>query len=179
MENNDRHGIIFWCLIIFMTVVANLAQAQKIVKNEKDEFTGDLIKETSWEVFQMASKNYSYVRVRKINSDVFLNFKAITHKIVSIGEGEPLMFKFIDDEVVELENLDFTIASRGSGSTGLSWRNVPGVSLNFHLNDDAINKIAETPIVKTRLYTSQGYIEGNVKEKFDDKLKKMIQLIIE
>ncbi|KAA2218239.1 DUF4468 domain-containing protein [Maribacter flavus] len=29
MKDNDRHGIIFWCLIIFMTLVVKFAQAQE------------------------------------------------------------------------------------------------------------------------------------------------------
>jgi len=164
-------------ILVVLFFLSAALTAQKIENNYVDEFTGKAIVETNWNVFQMASKNYSYMRLRKVDSTLYLNMKIVTHRILSIDDGDPLMLKLDSDEVLKLYNLDFTISERGGGATGLSWSKVPGMYLRFIIQPEQQMKLLNQSVVKTRLYTSRGYIEGKVKPKFAERLKVMLELL--
>ena len=164
-------------LVILLLLSCFSAASQKLAKDEVDEFTGHHIIETEWVNFQTTFSSYSYIRLKKIDSIIYLNFKTGTRGITSIKEGAELMFKLLNNDVVKLSNEEFTISSIGAGSTGLNWSKTPGVSLYFKISMEDLDRLKQNVVVKTRLYTTDGYVEGKVKEKRYKNFSKLISLI--
>lgn len=54
-------------LLILLFIFSINSFAQKIEKNELDEFTKDLIIETEWQTLTSEFGGYSYFRIKKIN----------------------------------------------------------------------------------------------------------------
>jgi len=165
-------------LVLLLATITQSLLAQKIVKNEVDEFTGHSVKETSWTTFTSKSKLYSYTRLRKVDNTCFLGFKMVTKGVVcSVKEGETLFFKLSNNEIMKVTNLDHEITSVGAGAASVSWSNVLGLHLKCSLNKDQIAKLNKHNIVKVRVNTSVGYIEAELKEKQSLKFKKALALL--
>ncbi len=163
-------------LLLFITTTI---YCQEIVKNETDDFTGKSIKETSWISLQR-SNDYSYTRFRKIDNTYTFDYKLMYNgQVFSVDKGDKLMFKFLNNEIMELENNEYAITGIGNGATGLIGSSAMGIYLHFMVDESQIKKIADNTIQKVRLYTTDGYIEGEIKEKLYKKFKKQAELILQ
>ena len=162
-------------LPLFLFVFTISAQSQKIVKNEIDEFTGAKVLKTSWIVLK-PNRNYTYTRLRKLDTLQVLDLKIVTHEVLSVGESDALMLKSKQGEVLKLYPSEYVISERGGGSTGVMYSAIQGVSLTFFLEEENIEWLQKNQISKFRLYTSQGYIETELNEKNNKKFDSLIAL---
>lgn len=165
-------------LILMIIINTNYTCGQELIKNEVDEFTGKTVKETSWETLNKKSKLYSYVRFRKVDSTIYFVFKMmIGNKVYSVDKGEVLYLKFADEEVVKISNSEYQLTTYGAGATGLAGSKMLGVELTCIINQEILSKLEEKTLAKVRVYTSDGYVEGEVNEKQAEKFKVLAKLI--
>ncbi|WP_139150357.1 hypothetical protein [Flagellimonas zhangzhouensis] len=168
---------ISFALILFSSM-SEFVLGQEIVKNEVDEFTGSRVIESSWESLTKNSSLYSYVRFRKIDDEVFLNFKfMIGNKVFSVDKGEVLYLKFVDDEIVKLFNAEYQLSNFGDGAIGIVGSQMLGVELICLIDNTILLKLKEKNLDKIRVYTSKGYAETNIKSKQALKLNELARLL--
>lgn len=165
-------------LLLPLLLFCSTAFAQKLITDKTDEFTGKRIKETSVENLAQPLSGFSYrFSFKKINDNVYFNLKVISHgSVFAIKDGEVLMLKTADS-VIKLSNTEYTISKKGGAGGGLSSSYSEGVSLYFRLDNEAIGIIKTKPIVKVRLYTTDGYTEQDVKAAADKRVKNALALV--
>lgn len=169
-------------LLFTLILFPVLLFSQKIERNEIDEFTGKEIIETSWELLtkDRKAKIASYARYRKIDEILYLDVRMILpyHDFFTVREGDVFYIKFSDDEVITLQNNELTFSGIGKGSIGLSGSEANGIFLSFNITSDkTIQKLKENQINKIRLYTTNGYMNAEVKEKYSKKMNDLTGLI--
>jgi hypothetical protein len=155
---------------------------QKLVINKTDEFTGKKVKETSVESlaqpFKMSGYTYKF-SFKRINEDIYFNLRimSLSNSVFAIKDGDVLMLKTADT-VIKLSNIEYSISKKGGAGPGLSSSGSEGVSLYFPLTNESIEMIKNKPIVKVRLYTTNGYTEQDVKTAADKRIKDALALIL-
>ena len=98
--------------------------------------------------------------------------------MLSIREGAKLMFKMSDNSVITLNSLSHAIAAKGDGVTGLSMSGILGISCIYNGSDiDAFAK--DTYLTKLRIYTTDGYVDIDIKEKDAQKINRAYKLMKE
>jgi hypothetical protein len=87
------------------------------------------------------------------------------------------MLKLDNDSVLTLNNPKYEIACRGCGAINLIGSEGYGVHIKIPLESDQIDYLIDHKIMKMRIYTTDGYVEGDVKDKFSDIIAKEFKLI--
>lgn len=167
-------------LIVLMLLFPVLAFSQKIEKSEIDDFTGNKVVYTSWEKIKggnaMTGRNNLMFMLRYENGTKYFHLKWITAEVASISDGAKLMFKLSDDSVVTLNSISYVLSGKGEGVTGLSWSGILGIHAIY--KGDDISKFAGNAIAsKVRIYTSDGYIDIDLKDKDAAKINKAYALL--
>lgn len=164
--------------VVFVSLFSLCVFSQKLEENKVDEFTKKSIKRTSWEKL-MYSTTTLHARISKVDSLVFFEFKFMDpwKKIFSVKEGSELMFKLDNDEILTLKTIGDTYSSVGAGAIGLNGSGTYGVNLICDLNPKNIEMLSNHKIVKVRFNTSSGYLEYDIKEKYQDVVMKELKLI--
>lgn len=166
---------IFTITIIFSIVFS--CNAQEIVKNEVDDFTGNRVIETSWEklAWGLGIPSGIYARIRSINGTMILDMKYMIDDAVVIGKGDKLMFLDNNKNKNEVTSINTYIGEKGGGAIGLAGSGVWGIYAQYSgelgfLNNSLIQKI--------RIYTSKGYYNKEIKKKYQETLQKLYKLVI-
>jgi hypothetical protein len=147
-------------------------------ENKVDEFTNHAVKRTSWETLVMTMKFTTYFRISKIDSIVWLDTKMIIGaSVFAIGEGQEIMFKLTTDEIVKLPNLKYEVTCRGCGAIGFSGSQAQGISVSYPMEPEQISQLMEYQVEKVRIYTTDGYVEDDVKFENYVKLRNALKLI--
>ncbi len=167
--------------ILLFLFISSFAFAQKIEKDYKDEFTGSQIIKSDWEYLNNASKGFSAkFRLSKIDDLHYLDLKMMigsSHpKVFSIHEGDKLMFKLSSDVIIELPSLSSEVTCTGSGSTSLVGSAAQGINISYSITEEQFQQLKSTPVAKLRIYTTDGYVENDVKEKHAKTIQKTFQL---
>jgi hypothetical protein len=170
-------------LLPLLLIYSNLS-AQKLITNQKDDFTGKIIKRTSWENIgtKGSLSGYTfYIQFSKVNSTNFLKFRTMYsgNNPLSVQEGDELMLKLKDSSIITLKSNEFRMATYGGGATGLAGSRALGFSIDYLVSDSGLLRLATADIVKIRWYTSDGYIEHEIKEKNSKKINDCAKLILE
>lgn len=165
--------------IIFSLIFLPLfSVSQKLTENKVDEFTKNTVKRTSWNVLTPANKFRSMVRVSAINGLSTLNLKVICGgDVFSVEEGAKLMLMTETDSVVTLSNDEYAISRIGEGSDGMAFSALRGVNLTFIVPESSRGVLRENKIKKIRLYTTDGYVESEVKSGNADLIMKQFDLV--
>lgn len=170
-------------LLPLLLFVCSNAFAQKLITDKTDEFTGKKVKETSIEnlaqPFKMSGFAYKFT-FRKVNDNLYFNLRimSLSNSVFAIKDGEVLLLKTADT-VIKLTNTEYAISKKGGSSGGgLSSAGSEGVSLYFLLNNESVEVLKNKPIVKVRLYTTDGYTEQDVKATADKRVKDALALIL-
>ena len=175
-----KKGIILIRILIIAALLLNIfnLSAQKLVKNSKDEFTGALVKETSWETVVMKSNLTLYSRARKINDQYILDFKiTMGGSVFSMDKGDEIMFKLSNGKIQSIENAEYSITSSGGGARGLAGSNMQGLEASFYVDQNIIDDLKTYNIEKIRIYTTDGYVEEDVNKDKDIKFKSLLKLV--
>lgn len=173
-----KKTVLLFTLILFPALIFS----QEIERNEVDEFTGKQIIETSWELLTKDRKSNiaSYSRFRKVDNVLFFDVRMILpyHDFFTVEEGKVFYIKFSDGEVLKFRNNNLAFSGIGDGAVGLSGSQANGVYLSFNvINDSSMQKLRDSQIEKIRLYTTDGYMEAEVKEKYSENMNELMSLI--
>lgn len=162
---------------IGLFIVQSIA-AQKIAENKVDEFTKNTVKRTSWEAIQRTSTLTAYCRVSKINDVVYLELRCMLGGYVfAIDKGDKLMLMTDTDSVITLLNGKYEISCKGCGSINITGSALQGAELSYLVSNDEFNFLLNNRVKKLRLYTTKGYVEAELKDKFSETLMKEFALI--
>ena len=82
----------------------------------------------------------------------------------AVDEGEKVIFLLCNDESVKLYNHNYALSGKGDGVIGFAGSDAQGVRLFLGLTLEQLEKLTQNPICKSRLYTTDGYIEYDHKE---------------
>jgi hypothetical protein len=161
-------------LTFAFALVCCSVSAQKIVKNETDEFTGNKVKETSWVTI---SDGFScYIRV--VNDAVIFNSQFNGGKKAYImDEGAKFMLKLENDSIITLNNLEYSVGEFDSFNVGSTHISRFLLKTKYILSDDILDDLKKYKIVKVRFDTTDGYIEREVSKGDSNKLLKLFGLI--
>ena len=157
-----------------------LCFAQKLKKNEVDPFTGQLVRQTSWKTLRHKSAHTSYFSVRKIDTRVFLDFRAIMGPggtYFSIPRGAYFMIKLQNDSIVTLHNLTPAYASDGQGAIGFYGSAATGISVTYGLDEKEVALLLKNPATQFRFCTSIGPYTFDLKKGGAEKLRKALALV--
>jgi len=169
--------ITFLILILSIFISIN-SFGQKLKENKTDEFTNNSVKRTSWEMINSNMQFTAYIRISKINESHYFDLKMMMNgSVFSISEGQKLMFKLSNGEVINLENLKYAVTCTGCGATGLMGSDAQGIQVSYPISVENIEKLKEISIEKFRIYTNDGYVENDMKSKNDKKIKKCLSLV--
>lgn len=163
-------------LILFMaSSLVSLGQC-KFKRNEVDEFTKKMIRETKpVSVAGVFSQNYT-IAFKQVNESYYLKFaygSTGTFAMV-IGEGDELMLKFDNDSVLTLESLETESASHYYSQ----YANSTSISCSYGITMEQIEMIARNKTVKVRFYTTDGYHEKETKSDGVEKMRSNAKCIL-
>ena len=165
-------------IIASLLLVCHHTFSQTIVEDKVDAFTKKQIKKTSWETLSNIGRIYSYTRVEKIDSTIWLNLRFITGSTIAMREDAKFMLMSDLDSVVSLQNSSFQLSCTGCGAIGFYGSAAPGIDVSFIVSESKKNTLINyNRIKKIRIYTTDGYIEADIKEKHSKSLIKQFQLL--
>lgn len=148
--------------------------SQKIVKNEKDAFTGNQVTETSY----TAISDGFNCALRIVNdTHTLLAVFNCGDEVYTMEEGAEFMFKLQNDSIITIYNLKDAIAEYWSATIGSTHISHFNLKTKYILTDEQIKQLKTTPITVVRFYTTDGYIERKVSSKNAKKLLKLFTLI--
>lgn len=168
-----KKAIIFILLIIGTT---NSFGQCKFKRNEVDEFTKKLIRETKpVSVAGVFSQNYT-VAFKQVNDSYFLKFSYGSTGTLSmvIGEGDKLMIRFDNDSVLTLQSLELTTANHYFSQ----YSNSTGITCSYGITPEEIEMIARNKAVKIRFYMTDGYFEKETKSDGVEKMRSNAKCIL-
>lgn len=157
--------------------------AQTIDENKTDEFTGARIASTSWEWLNYGGKATLYQRVRIVNGQIALHVKYMVAGgkygvVFSIRDDDPFMLKLENDTIIKLYPVKGEVSCRGCGAIGLSGSSAWGTHTVYDLNEEQLELLIENPIVKTRMYTRDGYYEMDVNKNRTNYVSNALKLLL-
>ncbi|MDJ1505206.1 hypothetical protein [Xanthocytophaga agilis] len=168
-------------LVILMTVMlgtTSLAFSQTLEENKVDEFTNNKVKRTSWEALNMTMKFTTYFRISRINDQDYFDLKMMKGAgVFSIDKDQEIMFKLSNGEFVKLPNLRYTVTCTGCGAKGLAGSTGQGIEVSYPINKEQFEQLKNNIVVRDRIYTTDGYVEDDTKEKNAKKISEALKLI--
>lgn len=167
-----------------MLLIATLSHSQncKYSCNERDEFTGNFVKETKKQDLYKKFSTAAHISFRKITSGQnkvysvkFIYATTGTQSIV-VGVDDMLMLKLSNDSIVEIFPLELSIAK----TTFVSTTSVTSISVRYRISSNQLVLLKDFEIIKCRFYTTDGYIEDEVKnENYQQKIKFGVNCILD
>jgi hypothetical protein len=166
-------------LSICLIVISNLNLCgQSLEVDEVDEFTKNRVKKTTYETLHTSMKFSAFCRISNINGSEFFELKMmIGAKVFSINKDQELMLKLDNEEIITIKNLEYAITCTGCGAKGFGGSTGQGIKTSYFLSKEQHEKLKTNKVVKLRIYTSDGYVEGEVKEKNYLFLKNALSLV--
>jgi hypothetical protein len=164
-----------------------MSSAQKIEKSIIDDFTGNKVIYTSWEKIKsnnITGRNQLLARFRYENNLQYFELKWITGESLgnqsgrfSVADDAKLLLKLSNGEVVTLKSIEYSIAQKGLGTTGLSFSALYGMHLKY-IGDDISKLSGKEYVTKVRIYTTDGYVDIELKEKDSKKINELYAIFI-
>lgn len=154
--------------------------AQTLVKNEVDEFTSLRIMETSWEFLLPPMSQNVHFRTKKIENNYYFDLKWMDRTgtaVYSIDKADELMFKLENGTIVKLPCIEYVISCIGCGATGFAGSEGMGINPMYHIDNKSYELLKGNTIVKMRFYTTDGYLERDIKQKYSDKINSSLTLL--
>lgn len=166
---------------IVISIIPSICFGQKLEENKIDEFTKAYVKKTSWETlnpFGFSNKLYAFTRIRKIDSTYFLDFKVTLRSgsVFSISQGDELMIK-TSDSIIVLSNLKYQISCTGCGVKGFTGSGLEGIEVMYEIPASDVFYLLNNKIKKIRVYTSDGYVEDDIKDKNAEMFVRQLKLV--
>jgi hypothetical protein len=164
-------------LFIVSTTSLQLFCQCEFIKNEKDEFTGDVIKITSeYKVNKKFTSRFFFgTSFVKINDRYSLHLSYTSGERPSmINAEQKLLIKLKDNTIIELKSFDSVITEADVSKYGTTYRIYP----IYPITIEDFDKIVKIGISKIRMYTSKEYLEGDVFDKDNAEIINQINCIL-
>ncbi len=159
--------------------ITAMSFGQTISESKVDDFTGRSVKRTSWDKINNPG-HVIYTRVSKIDSSYILGLKitrSVPHgQVFAMAKDASVMFKVEDGSIVDLKNSQHTVTGLGHGSVGLVGSSCYGIDIQCFIDESDLITFKSKKIIKIRFYTTEGYVEYDLKEKFSDIIQKQVSL---
>ena len=165
-------------LVVTLIWTSSLTFGQKLVTNKIDGFTNSSIKRTSYERLNWSTSFVGYFRISKINENTYFDLKMmINTSVFSINKGQEIMFKFFSGEIIKLPNIEYAITCTGCGAKGFAGSEGQGIKVSYILEKEQFEKLKNNIVETVRIYTTDGYVESSIAEKYYKKLQKALILV--
>jgi len=170
-----------FCLSAIMVANVLFGQNCDFLRNEVDDMTGNKVIELEPEKIYKKMKTRGPekidVNLMKVNNSVVLYIdQYLQGDAYSISEDDDVIMKFNDDSTLKLDNYNSEVADyKKLGLSGASTQWV--VTYKIKLDESEINELTNKHIVKLRTYSSEGFIDFEVKDKFSKVLMNQISCI--
>ena len=155
-----------YLMTLLITSTFVFSQDCKYQRNEVDEFTKNKIIETK---FEWLGEQTGYT-LKKINNTQILAMYLESFNVFSIKDGAKIMFLTEKEDPITLIFPKYEISKRGKSSEFY-------ISENIILSNKEYERLQNETISKVRFYTTDGYIEKNVKEKRASKFRDQLKCI--
>lgn len=165
--------------VFFLIVLAGLTSnlhCQKLVNDELDEFTGEKVKETSFEVLHKSMKQTVYVAGRSVDSNKYLVFKIMPLNDFVSKDGKVLL-KLVGGNIISGTSIDHYFPCTGCGAKGFAGSGAQGLRAQYRITSSDVDLIRNQLISTIRMYTEGGYIDVNVKEKNAGVIPSILELL--
>ncbi|SFC84698.1 hypothetical protein SAMN05421780_110190 [Flexibacter flexilis DSM 6793] len=157
--------------------------AQELEESKIDEFTGTVVKRTTWEKISSRFTAKTFFRISRLDTLYMLDWKYSSDYIFGVAEGSKLMLKLENDSIYTLINVSPSVASRGGGRPDF-WRGSVGLSDDYgistsyvSINDPTLAILKKHKVVKFRFYTTKGYIEEDVMEDSTHRIGRGVKIV--
>mgnify|MGYP000327238981 CR=1 FL=1 len=167
-------------LLLTLTFGLSLySQKCKYLKNEVDEFTGSKIIELKRErITKSMGSGFNAIDIglRRVNDKVYISLKLNSPSVFTTERGGKILFKSSTKEIFEFEFIENEVADYESTKSKYNPTNWYTYSYAL-IDNQMLSKLSELDIVKVRWYTTDGYIDNDVKKKkyrFFENLKRCI-----
>lgn len=169
-------AIIFILFIVLINSANVLAQC-KFKINGKDDFTGQMIKETK--PFSLAmglSENFTF-SLRCVDNEFFIRlfYSTTGNKEFEIPQDGELMFKLSDNTIITLR----AIEESSSVFSAISGMATTSIESQYIVSKEQLQQLSNNITNKVRFYTTGGYIEKETssggKEKFKSNILCMLK----
>ena len=166
-----------------LLLLAANSSGQTIEENKTDEFTGARIVSTNWDWLNYGAEATLYTRIRFVNGRYSIHVKyAITGGrygvIFSIRNDDQFMLKLANDTIVKLKPISGEVSCQGCGATGFIGSAGYGTHTIYPLTPEQIELLYQYPIIKTRMYTSDGYVDMEVNPKKINFVRDALKLLL-
>ncbi len=166
-------------LILTLAIVFSgmLGQAQKLVKNEIDEFTGknELITSTKY-IATSVTKGTLSIGAAKINNQVYLIVGFEQTNVFAIDKGDNILLKLDNGDVIKLYVPEYQISQRG-GAPSSALSSNQGITNYIQIDLDTYNKLMNNMVEKIRVNTTEGYIDLKAKPNRVGVIPKALSLV--
>jgi|GEM_PF-3164934 len=146
--------------------------------NTIDEFTKSQILQTKEEILTVSGMGFGFstsYAFKKIDNARYLRLGISSSKIFTLKKGEEILFKTENENPVSLKFSETTIAD---GQYNSSFKTTHwGGSVLIPISDEVYNRLQNEKIVKLRVYTADGYVDDDIKEKRAVKFKELLNCI--
>jgi hypothetical protein len=151
---------------------------QKLEENKVDDFTKSSVKRTSWESFysSLGSGN-AHFRFSLVGDSETFDFRLMRDKVFSIDKDMQIMLKLDNGDIVTLNNLEYTITCNGCGAVGFAGSQAEGIDVRYPIDKEQVAKLKAGKVVKVRVYTGDGYIDQDIKDKNAAKITAALNLL--
>jgi hypothetical protein len=161
--------------ILILTIGKSFGQ--KLQENTTDDFTKKSIKRTSWESLTAYDGPNAHFRISVVGDDEIFDFKLMMDKVFAIDEGQTIILKLDNGELVTIKNSAYVITCNGCGAVGFKGSEAEGIETSYPLIKEQIEKLKAHKVVKARISTNDGYFDIDVKDKLAVKLIACLNLL--
>lgn len=162
-------------IVLLMAMAVGYSQNCKYEKNEVDEFTKNKILVVKGsEIFKTSMFTGLYFQISKINETKFITFSLTSGSVFVLEKGEnKIMLKTKDEQIINIGFDETLVSEIVTGSIGIMCY----CHQRVLLNDNLLYKLKNVEIIKVRIYTKDGYIEKEVKNKHSKNISQDLKCI--
>lgn len=167
-------------LVLFAIIlsVSSYSQNCKYKTNEVDDFTKNKILETKEELLTISGMGFGFstsYNLKKVNENRYLKLNVSSPNIFTIKAGDEIMFKSNNDKPISLKFSETVILEPqyNSSSRSTIWYGF----ILIPISDENYIRLLQEPISKLRFYTSDGFIDDEIKDKRGKKFKELLKCI--
>lgn len=146
--------------------------------NTIDEFTKSQILQTKDELLTVSGMGFGFsasYAFKKIDNTRYLRLGVSSPSIFTLKKGDEILFKTENENPVSLKFPE-TIIADGQYNSSLKTTHW-GTYILIPISDDVYSRFQNEKILKLRIYTADGYIDDDVKEKRAVKFKELLNCI--
>lgn len=143
-------------------------------ENTVDDMTGASMKLTQSKLLLNKFGSHSLsVQARAVDEYKFIEFDLGMIKAFAIESGADVLIKLTSEEVIKLSNNTFVLADNKIQGVASGYN----AKIKIQLSKDIFDELTFSDVTKIRFYTSEGYVDCNIKEKNQSYLKDILKCL--